>query len=68
VNLIAGSIAFMVKGLRSALQSTKKRYEGFTQVELAECLSRMAVNDQNKKKVINGALFYDSHCISFKPD
>ena len=43
----------MVKGVRNALNAPKnRRYRGFAPTELVQCLSRMAVNDSNKTKVL----------------
>lgn len=41
----------MVNGIKGALKSEKRRFRGFTPLELTDCLGRMAVNDSNKIKV-----------------
>ena len=53
----AGAISHSIESLELALESPKRRHEGFSPTELAEGLSRMAVNDSNKMKVSDEKYF-----------
>ena len=47
----AGVIPYMIKAVRIALKSAKRRNKGFTPTELVDTLGTIAVNDLNKVKV-----------------
>ncbi|CAH1783289.1 unnamed protein product [Owenia fusiformis] len=46
------SIKFIVNCLRTALQSSTRRFRGFSPGELAMGLNKLAVNDKNKKVIV----------------
>nr|XP_022304912.1 uncharacterized protein LOC111111976 isoform X2 [Crassostrea virginica] len=52
-----GAIECCVKYVQKALTSQKRRHLGFTPHELMDGMSKLAVNDKNKKKIVDaGAL------------
>ena len=52
LNVISGPIKFLTRLLRKAVDSNHHRYLGFAARELAQGLTRVAVNDNNKKTVM----------------
>ena len=50
LSVFIGYIAFMVRIIKTALKSPKRRCRGFTVLELVEALARIAVSDHNKKR------------------
>ena len=51
-NVISGPIKFLTRLLRKAVDTTYHRYLGFAARQLALGLTRVAVNDNNKKTVM----------------
>ena len=49
--LISGPIKFLISILNKSLRMVRHRYFGFSSAELAEGLTQIAVNDNNKKTV-----------------
>lgn len=47
----SGAIDSCVRYIRKALSAEKRRHLGFTPHELMDGMSKLAVNDKNKKKV-----------------
>ena len=51
---ISGPIKFLTSLLQRSLKNSNHRYLGFSSSELAEGLTQIAVNDNNKKTVKDG--------------
>ena len=51
MGFFSGAIPFICGSLQKAFDNNNRRHRGFTPTELCQGLGRMAVNDNNKKKV-----------------
>ena len=54
---ISGPIKFLIRLLKKSLGMVRHKYFGFSSAELAEGLTQIAVNDNNKKTVCQACSF-----------